>query len=93
MMQCFNDSGHKNAAGGQHWNEKVCAAHRSYDSLWIRTSSFVQVKAVLVGPGHQMMLFKPNGTGHSDWLEMSQWYVGDQYKDDVDSISIDYLFD
>lgn len=22
-MQCFNDSGHKDATGGQHWNEKV----------------------------------------------------------------------
>lgn len=22
-MQCFNDSGHKDATGGEHWNEKV----------------------------------------------------------------------
>jgi hypothetical protein len=22
-MQCFSDSGHKDATGGQHWNDKV----------------------------------------------------------------------
>ncbi|CAF4099056.1 unnamed protein product, partial [Rotaria sordida] len=60
-MQCFNDSGHKDATGGQHWNDKV--------------------SAILIGPGHQMMLFKPEGTGQSDWLKGSRWYVGDQFND------------
>ncbi|CAF1469502.1 unnamed protein product, partial [Rotaria sordida] len=36
-MQCFSDSGHKDATGGQHSNDKV--------------------SAILIGAGHQMMLF------------------------------------
>jgi hypothetical protein len=36
------------------------------------------------------MLFKPNHTGHSDWLKSSEWYVGDDLNDKVDSINIDY---
>ncbi len=37
-----------------------------------------------------MMLFKPKNTGHSDWLKGSEWYVGDEFSDKVDSINIDY---
>ena len=37
-----------------------------------------------------MMLFKAKGAGHSDWLKTSQWYVGDEWNDKVDSINIDY---
>ena len=51
---------------------------------------FFQVSAILIGPGHQMMLFKPNNTGHSDWLKGSEWYVGDEWNHEVDSINIDY---
>ncbi|UJR17528.1 hypothetical protein I4U23_004423 [Adineta vaga] len=49
-----------------------------------------KVSAILVGPGHQMMLFKPKGTGHSDWINGSEWFIGDEYNHNVDSISIDY---
>ncbi|CAF1095159.1 unnamed protein product [Adineta steineri] len=49
-----------------------------------------KVSAILIGPSHQMMLFKPKGAGHSDWLKNSQWYVGDDWNDKVDSINIDY---
>mgnify|MGYP006892777133 FL=1 len=49
-----------------------------------------KVSAILVGPGHQMMLFKAKGAGHSDWIHNSEWYVGDEYNDKVDSINIDY---
>ena len=52
--------------------------------------SFLQVSAILIGPGHQMMLYKANNTGHSDWLKTSEWYVGDDWNDKVDSINIDY---
>ena len=84
-MQCFNDSGHKDATGGQHWNEKVgdvCS--------WMLIMARFQVSSILIGPGHQMMLFKPKGAGHSDWLGVSEWYVGDEFNDQVDSINIDY---
>ena len=85
-MQCFNDSGHKDDTGGQQWRDHVCVvAH-----LARFIAAYSQVSAVLIGPEHQMMLSKPNGTGHSDWLNASLWYVGDEFKDDVDSIDIDY---
>ena len=87
-MQCFNDSGHKDATGGQHWNDKVSNHMICYN--FISLNIFDQVSAILIGPNHQMMLFKPNGSGHSDWLKGSRWYVGDDFNDKVDSINIDY---